>query len=93
MREKNTIKETNGIFFNITLTSENGYYLRKAKYITKGSKFKPKFYDGAVHVQIQAGTDLIIQNEENLKELKRFIDESTADRSVANPQSTNVSNQ
>lgn len=93
MREKNKIRETNGIFFNSTLTSENGYFLRKAKYMTKGSDFKPKFYDGAVHVQITEGNVLIIQNEENLMELKRIIDESRANKSIMNTQPSNVPDQ
>jgi vacuolar-type H+-ATPase subunit I/STV1 len=93
MREKNKIKETKGIFFNITLTPENGYYWRKAKFITKGTNLKPKFFDSAVHVQINEGSTMIIQNEENLKELQKLIDELPANLHTANPQLTNVQDQ
>ena len=75
MREKNKIKVNNGIFFNITLTPENGYFMRKAKYITKGTKVQPKFYDNAVVVKFDEKNTLIIQNEENLTDLKNAIDE------------------
>ena len=93
LREKNKIKENNGIFFNVTLTPSNGYFMRKTKYLTKGTNIKPNFYDGAVHVKIPNGNTLIIQSEENLKELKKFIDEQPAMSNDNNPQPMDVLDQ
>lgn len=90
LREKNKIKANNGVFFNATLTPSNGYYMRKAKYLTKGSKIKPKFYDGAVHVKIPNGNIMLIQSEDNLEELKKLIDEQPAIVTESNPQPMDV---
>ncbi|KAL7016115.1 hypothetical protein ACKWTF_009849 [Chironomus riparius] len=90
MREKSKIKINNGIFFNYTLTPSNGYYLRKAKYITKAYNIRPNFYDGAVHVKIPNGNSLIIQSEENLKELKKFFDEQPTNANEDSPQQMDV---
>lgn len=92
MREKSKIKDSKGVFFNITLTPENGYYLRKAKYITKGTTLKPKFFDGGVHVQTANGTDLIVQSEENLTELANMVEELSRDAAQNIPQSSGSSN-
>ncbi|KAL7024635.1 hypothetical protein ACKWTF_013140 [Chironomus riparius] len=78
LREKSKVQSHNGVFFNMTLTPSNGYYLRKAKYLLKGMNIKPNFYDGAVQVKFPTGNKLIIQSDENLKELKKFIDEQPA---------------
>lgn len=92
MHEKNKIKQINGIFFNSTLTPANGYYMRKARYITKGTTLKIKFFDGAVKVKINDGNDMIIQSEESLQELKKFVDKNQVDMNM-NQESPNASMQ
>lgn len=93
MREKNKIKETKDIYFNITLTPENGYCFRKAKFITKGTTLKPKFYDGAVHVCAGEGIDMIIQNDENLMELKKIVEDMSLVHESNVPEASNSSKQ
>lgn len=91
MHQKNKIKDNRGIFFSITLTPANGYYMRKSKYITKGTNIKPMFYDGAVHVKIREGNIMVIQSEDNLVTLKKCIEETSSNnilnQALANPSS------
>lgn len=75
IREKSKIKENNGVFFNITLTPSNGYFMRKTKFLTKGTNLQTNFFDGAVHVKTPDGNSMTIQNEENLIQLKKLIDQ------------------
>lgn len=93
LREKTKIKDARGIFFSPTLTPENGYFMRKAKYITKGTNIKPSFHDGAVHVKINEKNVMIINDEENLNELKNYIDQQAADVIQSNTSSSNVTSQ
>ena len=93
LREKNKIKDNNGVFFNITLTPSNGYLMRKAKYLTKGTNLKTNFFDGAVHVKITDGSFMLIQSEENLIELKKLIDEQTTRTNESSPQPMDVPDQ
>jgi hypothetical protein len=93
MREKNKIKESNGIFFNATLTPANGYFMRKARYLTKGFAIKPKFYDGAVHVTISEGNTIMIQSEESLSELKKQLEDMPTSAMTSNETSITPSQQ
>lgn len=90
LREKNKIKVNNGVFFNSTLTPTNGYYMRKAKFLTKGTNLKPKFFDGAVHIKMLNGNSMLIQSEDNLSELKKRIDEQTANTNENSPDPMDV---
>lgn len=91
MREKNKIKSNSGVFFNNTLTPSNGYFMRKAKFITKGTELKPILFDGAVHVKIQERNTIMIQSEDDLIELKKIVEMHLSSSSKSNGSNSNKS--
>lgn len=91
MHEKTKIKINNGVFFNNTLTPSNGYYMRKAKFITKGTDLKPVLYDGAIYVKIQDRKTIMIQSEDDLIELKKIVEDLPSSSSKSNESNNNES--
>lgn len=73
MKEKKKIQETNGIYFNISMSQTNEYFMRKSKQLAKPKKLRVVFYDGAVRAKKLDGGEIIITDEESLQELANYI--------------------
>jgi hypothetical protein len=74
MQQKRKSTDPRNIYFNIALTPLNGFLMRRAKAITKGKNLRVYFGDESVRVKTADGTDMLIQDEKDLKPLQLYID-------------------
>lgn len=56
--------------------------MKKTKYLTKGTNIKRSFYDGAENIKLQDGIVIIVNDEENMIDLKMYINEHSAEEIV-----------
>jgi hypothetical protein len=92
MKEKFKVKVNNDIFFGTSLTPQNRYLLRKAKFIAKNKKLKTVFYDGLVRVKMSDDSEMTIDNENCLKELEKLVAQMPSSSSAENDETPDETN-
>lgn len=78
IKGKRERKDSNDIYFNITMTPLNSFLMRKAKQLGKPLNLRVVFYDCAVHVKKLTGEDFVLTNESSLLELEDYIQQQGA---------------
>lgn len=74
LRSKKNIKDSK-IYFNATLTPLNKYFLMNAKKVARNAGLKTFFTSGKVHVEKPDKKTIIIQSDDDLNELKLYVNE------------------
>lgn len=73
LKKKNSIKETNGIYFNIALTASNRYLMMKTKQLARIKSMKTFFSGGKIRVEKLDKTEMTINDDDDLNKLQSYI--------------------
>lgn len=72
MKAKFYVHDTRKIFFNVTMTATNSYYDRKCRKIATPKGLKTYFSGGFVRVKLQDGKNMVIDDDQKLKDLENY---------------------